>query len=541
MAEHGLDRARGQLPDLIVVVTDQHRAGLSRREGFPLDTTPFIDELATSGVWFDRAYTTSPLCCPARTSLMTGRFPSAHRVTQNPAVGEAVFEADLPGVARAAGYKTALVAKNHTYLGPEDVDAFVEFGHDGRIGAEVAGSAAEFDAWLASLRHRTPTEPAPFDGQVQNPHRIVDAALDWIATVPDDRPALLIVSFPEPHNPYQVPEPYFSMFAETMPPTATTAEVLPGMTFPWQYLRRLGETGHPDYAETIDRARASYVGMLRLIDDEVRRLYAGLARRHASRPRVLAMTADHGDFVGEYGLVRKGAEIPDVLARIPMVITGDLIAGSAEAHDAHVSIADLFPTCCEAIGVPIPFGVQGRSLWPMLTHQDYPAEEFASVYVEQGMGGLPYGWLDVDSTTAADTPGLFHDGPHGEPRFDELNAATQSGRRRKVRRGDHSLYADLTGDFRLYDLRADPFELDDLWPRPELAEVRERLLCDLVVWQLRAEDPLPAVPDGYRMKSDRHGYLAPYATATGIVTGTGTANGTATGSADESGTAGMIG
>lgn len=493
-----------------MIITDQHRADLSARAGFPLDPTPFLDELADSGAWFDRAYTTAPLCCPARTSLLTGRFPSAHRVTQNAAADQAVFETDLIMVARDAGYRTALVGKNHTYLRSADVDHFVEFSHDGQIDPAqppVASSSAagQFDRWLAALRHGTPTGPTPFPAQVQNPHRIVDEALRWLGTVPADRPALLIVSFPEPHNPYQVPEPYFSMFADRLPPVVAPESVLEDRSFSWKFLRRLEEAGSVDHAGVIERARASYLGMLALIDDEVRRLCDGLGDRHRHRPRVLTVTADHGDYVGEFGLLRKGAEIPDVLARIPMLITGDRVAASATARSDHVSLVDIFPTLCESIGVPIPFGVQGRSLWPMISGADYPAEEFASVYLEQGMGGLPYDWSDV---SAESMPGLFHDGPNNEARFDELNAATMSGRRRKVRRGDHTLYADLTGDFRLFDLASDPFELDNLWLDPSLVGVREQLLCDLAVWQMRAEDPLPRVPNGYRQKSDPRHYLA---------------------------------
>lgn len=494
-------------PDIVLVLTDQHRADVSAREGFPLDTTPFLDELGRSGAWFDRAYTTSPLCCPARTSLLTGRFPSAHRVTQNPANPLAVRDADLFGEARAAGYATAMIGKNHTYLDASSVDHWVEFMHDGQVTTPSQALHKEFDTWLAALRHRTHEKPTPFPVEAQNPHRIVDEALAWAATVPDDRPFLLTVSIPEPHNPYQVPEPYFSLFPkESLPPTRTGADALEGKSFPWQYLRSLGERAVADYERAIAPSRSNYFGMLRLIDDELRRLLAGLETRHRVRERVVVATADHGDFVGEYGLVRKGAEIPDILARVPLVVNGDAVPPSGAPRPEHVSLADLMPTLCEAMGRELPDGVQGRSLWPSLTGQPCPAEEFSSVYVEQGMGGLPYGPEDV----ADQMPGLIFDGPGGEPRWDELNAATQSGRRRKVRSGDWTLYADIVGDFRLYNLREDPLELVDRWSDPAAADERVRLLSLLAVWQMRAEDPLPTVPGGYRLKRDPRNHLAPY-------------------------------
>lgn len=500
-------------PDVVIVMTDQHRADVHARNGFPLDTMPFVDSLAAGGVWFDRAYTTSPLCCPARTSLLTGRWPSAHRVTQNPAVDQAVFGTDLFQAAKQAGYTTALFGKNHTYLSSDDVDAYVDFLHDGAVEPAADPVDASFDGWLAALRHRTAEAPTPFPIHVQNPFRIVSDALEWARSVPSDVPMCVVVSFPEPHNPYQVPAPYFDMFPpDSLPPVDADAGALAQHPFSWRYLHDLGAAAMEDYDAVVPRARSNYFGMLRLIDDQVRRLHDGLEARHADRERVIAITADHGDYVGEYGLVRKGAEIPDVLARIPMVLSGDAVVGDAEqpGHPLpeHVSIADLMPTLCEAMGVPIPAGVQGRSLWPVVTGAADNPEEFRSAYIEQGMGGLPY---DEGDALPEPMPGLFRDGPGGAPRFDELNAVTQSGRRRKIRAGRWTLQVDVLGNCRLYDLDADPAELVDRWDdgTAESAAAALDLLRELAVWQMRAEDPLPVVPGGYRQKTDPRNWIRP--------------------------------
>jgi len=164
--------------------------------------------------------------------------------------------------------------------------------------------------------------------------------------------------------------------------------------------------GFPDYDEQRPRARADYFGMLRLIDDQCRRLVEFLQAKGLRRNTIIVFVSDHGDFVGEYGLVRKGPELPECLTRVPMFWTGPGIVAAARPHPAHVSMVDIMPTLCEAVGVPLPAGVQGRSLWPMLTGKAYPEEEFASVYAEQGFGGLHY--------TADDTL---------DPRKDGLNPA----------------------------------------------------------------------------------------------------------------------
>lgn len=495
--------AHNERPDIVLVITDQQRADHCAREGFPLDTTLFMDALAQDGACFDRAYTTAPLCCPARTSLFTGRYPSAHRVVENSAAELAVPGENLFAVARRAGYATAMVGKNHTWLSASDVDYWDEFSHEGRVVPESEWTA--FEQWLHDLRHRTAIQATPFPVEEQNQFRIVSRALAWANQQPADKPLLLVVSFPEPHNPYQVPEPWFSLFPpDSLPPLFPDANDRANQSFAWHYLHDIGVESDPNYDHHIARARANYCGMLRLIDDQVKRLHEGLAHRHQQRARLLVITADHGDYVGAFGLLRKGAEIPEMLARIPLIVSGDGIV--QQRQHAFVSLADMMPTFCEAMAQPLPLSVQGRSLLPMLRGESWPEAEFASVYIEQGFGGLPY---TADDIPMHSHPGIMWDDGENIPRLDELNAITQSGRHRKIRSGDWSLFASMTGEFRLFNIADDPFELHNRWNDPTLSDVRSTMLQWLAIWQMRAEDPLPI--KAYCRKTDPHGYLAPYA------------------------------
>src|SRR5947208_1163773 len=104
LAQAALGQAGAAMrPNILIVMADQQRAGLTRRSGFPIDSMPTLDCLAAGGVGFDRAYTTAPLCVPARVSLLTGRWPHAHRVRQNSAPKSASFEKDLFHVCREQG------------------------------------------------------------------------------------------------------------------------------------------------------------------------------------------------------------------------------------------------------------------------------------------------------------------------------------------------------------------------------------------------------------------------------------------------------
>ena len=212
----------------------------------------------------------------------------------------------------------------------------------------------------------------------------------------------------------------------------------------------------------------------------------------------LIFLSDHGDFAGEYGLARKGPELPEVLARIPFSWAGPGIAPQAEPHNAFISIADIMPTICDLIEAPLPDGVQGRSLAPLLLGEDFPREEFASIYAEHGFGGLHYD-ADDDIDPMADglRPGVA---------FDELNGWSQSGTMRMLRRDDWKLVFDMQGAGQLYDLARDPFETNNLYGADEAREVQSELLAELLAWTLRVQDPLPHPRRRYRFKSDPRNY-----------------------------------
>jgi arylsulfatase A-like enzyme len=493
-----------QVPNIVIIMTDQQRADVSAREGFPLDTTPTLDALAREGTWFDRAYTTSPVCAPARVSMLTGRYPAATRVRTNHNIEDATYEVDLVDVLRERGYATAMCGKNHSHLTPARVDHWYPLGH--AAGYRQPGRTVQeeaFDQWLYDLQHRASMAPTPYPLACQGPYRAVSDAMSWIAGL-DAQPFFLWLTFAEPHNPYQVPEPYFSMFpVETLPATRSDERALASKGFKYQFTWELGHLGFVDYDAQRPRARANYFGMLRLIDGQVERFLTFLDERGLREETILVFLSDHGDFVGEYGLVRKGPEMPECLMRVPMSWAGPRIRHGASPHAAHVSLVDVMPTLCEAIGVPLPPGVQGRSLWPLLTGAAYPAAEFASAYAEQGFGGLHY--TEEDELVA-----LADDGLNPSVSFDCLNSRSQSGTMRMLRRGRWKLILDMQGAGQLYDLEDDPVELNNLYGQPEVSRVERALLAELLAWTLRAQDPLPLPRQRYVMKTDPRNYWSPY-------------------------------
>ncbi|MFG1625124.1 sulfatase-like hydrolase/transferase [Kribbella sp. NPDC049227] len=464
-------------PDIVIVMTDQQRAGFTRRSGYPVDTMPFVDRLAAAGTDFTQAYTSAPACVPARTSLLTGRFPSAHQVRQNSTPAHARFAGDLLDVLRAAEYQLHFAGKPHMPRGADDFDTYNgPYFHT--HGPERDEQEKAFDRWLERLDHGVSEEPTPYELRCQLPYRITTDALAAVDAADPDKPGLFWVSYPEPHNPYQVPEPYFSMVApDDVPDRITGPEGAEAKGGSYAWLRRLQEEKRPGYDAGWRRYAANYLGMLRLLDDQIERLHEGLAQR--TRPRLTIVLADHGDYVGEYGLQRKGAGLSEFLMRIPLIIAGDGVA--TQRRDEPVSIVDILPTICAAVGQPLPEGVQGRSLLPLAHGEEAPEAEFGSIIAEQGFGGR--------ARDVTDRPPLHfsYDGPT----FDELNTVTQSGSARMLRSGRWKLivHADLAGE--LYDLDTDPAELDNLFEDEQHLAVRARLLHQLARWQARLTDDLP--------------------------------------------------
>lgn len=498
-------------PNIVLIIADQFRADACKREGFALNTTPFLDSLAETGIWFNRAYCASPACVPSRTSLMTGRFPTATHVRSNMNLKDAFFETDLIQVLRSKGYQTALIGKNHSYLKPEMVDYWKEYSHLGVSNPQNENDKA-FNKYLEGTHFYMEEKAAPFPAEMQLPARIVSDAKNWVKDEQKNsgKPFFLYVSIPEPHNPYQVSEPYYSMFPpELLPPVSVGPEVLPTKGNKWVLQKEMMEMGYPGFEKQIPRIRSNYYGMLRLIDDEVKNLVDYFRVNGLYENTIFIFVADHGDFTGEYGLIKKGVEVPECLTRIPMIWHGPGIVRSKAPSIAHVSNVDIMPTICDIIGTPIPEGVQGRSLWPMLQGKDYPKEEFSSIIVQQGYGGLHF-------TDLKEYDPYTQDGnlAKGKTEFDELNTWSQSGTLRMLRKGDWKLVYDMQGSGQLYNLKEDPAEIQNLFGNAIFAAIQMELLQDMMAWELRTQDPLPLPHQTpkrhYGFKRDPENYWSPY-------------------------------
>jgi arylsulfatase A-like enzyme len=498
-------------PNIIVIIADQRHYGLSKATGYPLDTSPTLDRMQKSGVGFERNYCTAPVCVPSRTSMLTGRWPEATHVRMNLQLDGATYESHLYQVAHKQGYRTALVGKNHTFLKSSDVDFWREYSHNGGyIAPNAPKELAEFDAWLKNLNFNVAEEPAPFPLHTQLPYRIVSDAIEFVdqnAKENGGQPFLMQVSIPEPHDPEQVPAPYWDMFPpDSVPDRCAGPEALAtlGPRARWEYQTQ--QQFFPATDNDWRRYKSNYLGALRMVDDQIGRLVEHLDRAGQSAKTVVVFTSDHGDYIMDFGLARKGVGLPEDLVHTPFIWWGYGVRPSQSLGGVFSSVADLMPTLCEVMGADIPHGVQGRSLWPLLQGQDFPAEEFRSMYAGNGVGGLYYDESDHIPASIVQTAAL--------PRmFDELNMVTQSGNQKMVRMAEWKLIYDAMGYGQLYNLREDPCELRNLFNRGETATIQSQLMAELAMWLIRTQDALPTGPQNQKYQTKwpaAHNWLAPY-------------------------------
>lgn len=495
----------GSRPNVIILITDQNHAGVTKRSGYPLDTMPTLDTLAAGGVDFQRAYCTIPACTPSRTSMITGRWPQAHRVRMNLEPNEATFDKDIYQVAHDQGYRTALCGKNHTYLTKSSADVWNQYSHVG--GHKAPGASPDidrFEKWLKDLHYNVALEPSPFPVETQIPYRIISDAIEFMRTS-GDQPFFVQVSIPEPHDPEQVPHPYWNMFPpEAIPDRCVGPEALSKLGNRAQWLDRLQKAGFPATEKDWRRYVSNYLGALRMIDDQVARMLDFMEKAGLLDNTIIVRVSDHGDYLMQYGLARKGVGLSESLTRIPMIWSGPGIKPRPDvAKSAFVSLADLMPTLCEAMGAEIPVGVQGRSLLPLLRGKDFPADEFRSIVSQVGVGGLYYEASDdIPVSIALQDRG-----------YDELDKVTQSGNQHMVRMGDWKLIYDMMGYGQLYDLASDPCEMTNLFNQPGAAAEQAKLMAELAMWTIRNQDSLPTGPQNgkYQTKWARpHNWYAPY-------------------------------
>ncbi|MBL9142515.1 MAG: sulfatase-like hydrolase/transferase [Verrucomicrobiaceae bacterium] len=368
-------------PDVLVILTDQWSPRYTSWDN-PQVRTPHLDGVAKEGMIFDACYTTSPVCMPARVSLLTGLYPhnAGHGIWGNatsyyPKPEDAPMFQDI----KRAGLTTAQIGKTHWTAGPAWHDEFKNSG--GFFKALGLDHVADIPGPPDSTKWRDPYsqylrekgllqtvaddlhgryvkgefEPRVSAAKTEDYHDwfTTGLAVDFIRAQAKDKPMCLVVSLHSPHPPLDAPGDYATMFD----PNKLT---LPA-NVPEKYLRE----GHAlDQVET-KRMLANYLGKMALVDDCIARLIDAMKARGTWDKTLFAFTADHGEMMGGHGYLTKGRFYEESV-RVPLVVRWpDRV--KAGRSKAPVQMMDVYPTIVEAVGGEVSAGRLAKSLLPIAT------------------------------------------------------------------------------------------------------------------------------------------------------------------------------
>ena len=362
-------------PNVLLILTDQHRF-----DGIGLDPlapdalqTPNLDWYASHGALFQRAYSESPTCIPARRSIMSGMAPAAHGV-----VGFKDMEWNpthtLAGELSKAGSQTEMIGKLH--LHPKRK----RYGFDHiQLAESTCGPANDYVEWLRHRHGRMEMDTGMAHGLSSNgwggrPHIlpeeqmhsfwVVDRAMEFLSRRDPSAPFFLNISFIDPHPPFAPPTLYYDRYMSRDLPEPFVGD--------WASVYDSPRRGiHPNSWEIrlpkndMRTTRAAYYGMINFIDDQLGRLYqfAGGILDDA----LIIMTADHGEMLGDHHRFRKAFPY-EPSARVPFIVRPPLSWGLPGELTPHgpVGLQDIMPTILDALGLEIPESCTGKSLMPVM-------------------------------------------------------------------------------------------------------------------------------------------------------------------------------
>ena len=521
--------------NVLLITADQLRHDALSCTGNGIIRTPNLDSIAATGVRYERAYVPNVTCTPSRSSLLTGQLPYTHG-----AWGIGVpLPRDAPSVAsylKDAGYHTALIGKGHfepshdpelrfdeERLAHEDAhgpyrgfDTVSFAGHgpfDGHYGRFLQREHPEWVGAFLNLRQRSahPTKGCggdtgapdlvhnPVPTELYHTSWVAQRTVEHLAGLPDAEPWFVWMSFPDPHHPWDPPDVERSRVPWRERPLpdyypgsrARCEEILARKPAHWLGFFEgtfRGEASRGDWAAnqlTPDQLReisATIDVEVELIDDAIGAVLTELDRRGWGANTDIIVTADHGDFQGEFGLLFKGGFHCDALMRVPLLwrpapameIAPAVVSTSVPQIDATATIAAACGTAPPAgmEGLPLPTAESTAVVRPIVTTYDSPSpavgmhlrtirlDPYTCTVYEPSTIGVPTGHLpEVAGYTIAAPSTVSYDGTEGE----------------------------------LYDLREDPREWTNRWDDQAMAKVREELVATLYGALPARRNPWPQV------------------------------------------------
>lgn len=460
--------------NFLLVTLDQFRGDCLSAAGHPLVRTPNLDRLAAQGVRFARHYSQAAPCSPGRACLYTGTYQFNNRVVANGTPLDARFD-NIALAARRAGYLPTLFGYTDQSIDPRQADGPADprlSSYEGilpgfEVGLDLRGDQRAWIDCLIALGYPAPASaedalmreserPAEHSASAFNSDRLID----WLGA--QRGPWFAHASYFRPHPPYAAAGHFSTAYdpAQVPPPI----EPVPANERHrlHEALMRHRQTAAPADDERLRRLRAQYFGMVSEVDHQIGRVLDALERLGHWDDTFILVTSDHGDDLGNHGLIGKSGFFEGAYHVLAIARDPRLTAAHGTTVDAFTENIDVFPTFCEALGIDTPAQCDGLPLTPFLRGEDPPWWRDAAHW--------EFDWRFT----------LLPHGPHPWPWDRRLErqhlAVLRSERAAYVQFGD--------GSYRCFDLAADPS-----W-RTEVSDPTVVLACAqaMLTWRSQHAD-----------------------------------------------------
>lgn len=412
-------------PNFVYIITDQHRFDWLGLTGHPLVKTPNIDSLAKRGTVFDRFYVANPVCMPNRAALLTGRYSSVNSVRCNgiplskdantftkrlmdegydtaalgkmhlqtmtlSASSDATREFENPELEAKAYYR----GKGYIGESPDnwqpDSDYTLDlpyygFGEVDLVTQHGVGSNGHYGHWLRNQRDdaeslRDPKNQLPHDYTCPQAVRtalpedlyhtsyIGKSAVTYLKDpARQEKPFFAFVSFPDPHHPFNPPGKYWDMYDPDdfeVPANFDSdqqTKLVRWLKEKQGTLRHVHMGPNPVTRREVQEAMALTAGMIAMVDDAIGEILAALKETGLESNTIVAFNSDHGELMGDHGLLFKGPMHYDPVIHVPMIWFDPRVTQVAHCT-GFASTIDVAPTILATAGILPYHGIQGNDL-----------------------------------------------------------------------------------------------------------------------------------------------------------------------------------
>lgn len=486
--------------NLLFLFTDEQRADTMAAYGNTRIQTPVLNRLAQESIIFERTYVTQPVCTPSRSSIMTGLFPHSNGCLEN----NVPLPPDIPVLTEMlqdAEYVTGYHGKWH--LGDEifcqhsfDDWVSIEDGYEPYYRPDKDKRArSSYHHFLLENGFRPKNgetfsrgEAARLPEAFGKPAFLARTASRFIREN-RDRPFVLFVNFLEPHMPFFGPrddqhDPKEVILPANFNNPPTKDQPLKTRIFQQGYYER-GHSGLPLQTEADWRRMiANYWGLCSLVDTHVGTILQTLEECDLRERTIVVYTSEHGDMMGSHRLLAKCVMFEEAL-RVPFLLR---LPGQRSPWRVKgpVSQIDLVPTLLDLLGQPIPDGLEGKSLKPLLEKgQDVTHTE--DVFVE--WNGHNNGFGDLIGQVS------IPDWMRKYASQEEIRAAITDPVRTVITAEGWKFNYSLLGEHELYNLNDDPWETRNLARDAQYKSLMRELAGRIARWQERTSDTVPVSPE----------------------------------------------